>query len=325
MQGLDRLDWNLVPALDALLTERNVSRAARQLRTSQSSASGSLARLRRHFGDELLVRDGRHYRLSPLAQRLQPLASEAVAAARSLIEVAERFDPAVSERTFVLLMSDYAQAVVGPHLIAEVNRLAPHVEVVLQTPATATAEAEEMFSASGDPSRLLSDVDGWFAPREAVRGLPSTGQVEDRWVCLGSTTSWGTELTRDDLASAGWVAFTIPGLGHLPKLRALLSHGLEPRIEVVTDSFTAIPFLVSGTDRLALVQERLARLLAVEGVAVFELPVPLHPLHLTMWWHPKLSGDPGHQWLRSVLRSVLDADPTCGEREQVGVMSEEGT
>lgn len=322
MGGLDRLDWNLVPALNALLQERNVSRAARRINVSQSAASGSLARLRRFFDDELLIRRGHAYDLTPLAERLVPLASAAVTSARSLIDTAASFDPATSTREFTLLMSDYTQAVLGAPLAASVAAAAPHVQLALMSPSAATSEEEELLPAIGDPAQLLAEVDGWVVPQDQVDAMPRTGHFEDRWVCVVAEDhpTIGETLTRDDLVAADWVSFTIPGLSRVPRLRPLLAHGIEPRIALVTESFSAIPFLVSGTTRIGLVQERLGRRLAsAAGVRLLDPPVPLPPLLMTMNWHPDLAGDAGHQWLRTVVESACGrlgpdgpVDPSAG-------------
>jgi hypothetical protein len=106
MDALDRLDWNLVPALNALLVERNLSRAARRLGISQPAASGALARLRRTFDDQLLVRDHSEYTLT----------REAVAAARTVVGNARSFDAAASTREFVIASTEYGQMLSRPTL-----------------------------------------------------------------------------------------------------------------------------------------------------------------------------------------------------------------
>jgi DNA-binding transcriptional LysR family regulator len=112
---MKRLDLNLLPQLQALLELRNVSRAAERLQLSQPATSAALARLRRHFGDDLLVRVGRAYELTPFAQALLPLVEEAMQHVQRATRIRSGFDPASSERTFVIAASDYAATLmVGP-------------------------------------------------------------------------------------------------------------------------------------------------------------------------------------------------------------------
>jgi DNA-binding transcriptional LysR family regulator len=83
--------------------------------------------------------------------------------------------------------------------------------------------------------------------------------------------------------------------------------GIEPRVVAVSESFLALPFLVAGTDRFALVQQRLAaRLYAAADVRILPCPFPVTPLVEALWWHPVYERDTGHQWLRTVFDRVRD-------------------
>ena len=106
------------------------------------------------------------------------------------------------------------------------------------------------------------------------------------------------------MAALPWVGpFTRsdPGAA-IPPLRRLRSLGIDPQIEVVTDSFVTVPFLVAGSNRVAFLQERLARRLApVAAVRILPSPVDVSVV-LTLRWHHSLTDDPGHRWLRGVLQ-----------------------
>ena len=127
---LANLDLNLLVSLDALLAERSVSRAAERLSLSQPSLSASLARLRRHFRDDLLVRVGNRYELTPLAAQLAEQTASALAAVARVFASEPDFDPATAEREFTVLISDYAITVLGPPLAALLQQ-APHVRLRL--------------------------------------------------------------------------------------------------------------------------------------------------------------------------------------------------
>ena len=105
--NLASLDLNLLVSLDALLQERSVTRAATRMGLSQPALSASLARLRRHFGDELLTRVGNEYRLTPLAVQLKELSRLALSGVERVFDAQTEFDPASSRREFSLLVSDY--------------------------------------------------------------------------------------------------------------------------------------------------------------------------------------------------------------------------
>lgn len=112
---MKNLDLNLLPPLQVLLELKNISRAAERLQLSQPATSAAMARLRRHFDDELLVRNGRTYNLTPFAQSLVPLVDEALLHIQRATRVRSGFDPGTSEREFIIAASDYAAAlIVGP-------------------------------------------------------------------------------------------------------------------------------------------------------------------------------------------------------------------
>src|SRR6516165_692691 len=109
--GLGGVDLNLLLALDALLSERNVTRAAERLSVGQPAMSASLRRLRKHFGDPLLVREGRTLLPTPLAGTLAPLAREAVTALEAVFDRQRGFDPLVDSRSFTIMASDYVTVI----------------------------------------------------------------------------------------------------------------------------------------------------------------------------------------------------------------------
>src|SRR3954447_14619573 len=141
MPGIDRvdtgavnlasLDLNLLVSLDALLQERSVTRAAARMGLSQPALSASLARLRRHFGDELLTRVGNEYRLTPMAVQLRDLARLALTGVERVFDAQTEFDPAKSNREFHLLVSDYAVAVVGDTIAQLLAEEAPNARLRL--------------------------------------------------------------------------------------------------------------------------------------------------------------------------------------------------
>ena len=299
VRDFDRLDWNLVPALNALLSELNVSRAARRLGVSQSAASGALARLRRHFDDELLVRRGNGYELSATGARLAPLARAAVDSTRNVLAATRSFDPAASTRVFEIASTEYGQIVLGSVLMARLAQAAPLARVTFRWPSNTAPSASDW----------LARFDGWLGPRDSMPGMPSSGMLEDRWVCVvdAGNTAVGPELTIGEVESHRWVVPTRPREHDVPWRQRLRAYGVELPIVASTESFAAVPFLVAGTARVGVVQHRLARRLAPSsGLRVVECPWSMVPLTLTLWWHGDREHDPGHAWLRSVIADCMD-------------------
>lgn len=281
------LDLNLLTALDALLQERNVTRAAQKLGLSQPTVSAALSRLRRHFGDELLARTGNHYVLTPLAERLVEQSAQALSWTNRVFENRARFDPATATREFVVIASDAQLPVFGRALTELLQREAPGVRVRFQhSTSMVVLHALEH----------LRDVDALVLPQGIVADIPGVDLYRDRWACV---VSGAPELTVEDLRRRPWVlpyASPLPVLSVLHRLRAA---GVEPRAGITTEDFLAIPHLVRGTDRIGLVPGRVAALAdGIPGLVTAELPFELGILVESLWWHPMNDLDPGHIWLR---------------------------
>jgi len=295
---LRNLDLNLLPTLDALLRERNVTRAAEQVGLSQPAVSAALARLRRHFGDELLHRSGNQYELTPLAQQLRAPTELALTGVRRVFDASPEFDPSSADRTFRLTMSDYAMAVFGEQLVRRLAEVAPGVRLQLNHTEPAFVD---------NAAETLRGVDGMVLPHGFLKDIPVTDLYDDSWVCVVSPDNpqVGEELTMEDLATLPWVVMWNLPTAFAPAARQLDMLGVEPRVEVTVDSFLSLPFLVAGTRRIAVLQTRLAeRLAGVAGVRVLPCPWDAVPLKEAFWWHPSHRRDPAHQWLRDFLGQV---------------------
>jgi DNA-binding transcriptional LysR family regulator len=292
---LVNLDLNLLVTLDVLLRERNVTRAAEQLGASQPAVSAALARLRRHFGDELLDRVGNRYQLTPLAVQLAERTAPALAGVRRVFDVSAEFDPSAVEREFTIVTSDYAAAMLGPIVSRMTAERAPGIRLRLQqTSPHAVDHAVDTLRA----------VDGIIVPHGFLGDTPYTDLYEDRWVCIVArgNQAVGAGLTLGQLGELPWVVLYNLPTAFAPAAQQLRMIGVEPRVEVVVDGFLPMPFLVAGTNRVALRQEQLARrIAAVADIRVLPCPFDVVPLAEAFWWHPMYRADPAHKWLRAVL------------------------
>lgn len=298
--NLAGLDLNLLVSLDALLQQRGVTRAARQLGLSQPALSASLARLRRHYGDELLVRVGNDYRLTPLAVQLEGLVRAALTGVERVFAAHPDFDPASSSRDYVLLVSDYVVAVLGDAVANLLAAEAPgaRLRLVANTPALVERAAESLLS-----------HDLILMPHGFVTDLSHQDLYSDEWVCLVAAGSPVVErgLTVDDLRTLPWVLTYNGQTASTPAARQMRMLGIEPRAQVVTESFLTVPALVAGSDRVALLQRRLVDLLPLDlGVRALPCPFEVSPLIEAMWWHPVYDDEPEHVWLRDVMRRAAD-------------------
>ena len=296
--NLANLDLNLLVTLDALLEQRSVSRAAEQMGLSQPAVSAQLARLRRHFGDELLARFGNQYRLTPLASQLRNRVRMAVTGVERVFAAEPDFSPPTTSREFSLAMSDYGLALLGAKLAAELAQHAPGAKLrfTANTPAMVDQAMQSM-----------TGIDLLVMPHGFTDGLSHHDLYRDTWVCLVGTsnTEVGDALTVDHLRTLPWVASYSGPTAATPASRQMRTLGIEPKVRVVTENFLAIPDLIAGTDRIALVQRRLADRLP-DGSRVRTLPCPFEadPMVEAMWWHPMYDDDPEHRYLRGLVLSV---------------------
>jgi DNA-binding transcriptional LysR family regulator len=305
--NLASLDLNLLVSLDALLQQRSVTKAAAQMGLSQPALSASLARLRRHFGDDLLTRVGNEYRLTPLAVQLRDMARGALTGVERVFAAQTDFDPASSTREFSLLVSDYGVAVLGDTLAALLAEEAPHARLrFIANSPSAVDRAEQ----------VLLSTDLLVLPHGFVTDLSHRDLYRDEWVCIvaADNEAVGEQLTVDDLESLPWVVTFHGPTAATPAARQMRMRGIELDVQVVTESFLTVPGLVAGSRRIALLQRRLVELLPLNlGIRALPPPVEVGQLVEAMWWHPAFDDDPEHAYLRDVV--VRATELAVGARE----------
>jgi DNA-binding transcriptional LysR family regulator len=292
--SFENKDLNLLIALRALLEEANVTRAGARVDMGQSSMSTALSRLRTQFGDELLVRVGRDYELTPLARLILPQLEVAIPLIENALMSHEEFNPANSNRTFKIMASDAAQLQLKP-LISQALNEAPGISIVyLPLPEQPTDSEREM---------LVNDF------VVAVAGIGITGESSplytDHYVLL---------VDRDNEAlvdgQLSWAAFTaLPqavvklGQGHmLPADRRLGELGFRRVAAVKLNSYMPLGSVIAGTSMVGIVPSRMAKTLC-EDSTLIAVEAPFGPLemHQNLWWHVSHDNDQAHVWMRQIL------------------------
>ncbi|CAI9401502.1 LysR family transcriptional regulator [Nocardioides sp. T2.26MG-1] len=299
--ALGGTDLNLLLPLKVLLEEGNVTRAGQRLELSQPAMSAALARLRRRFDDELLVRAGRDYELTPFARDLLPEVQHAVRLMESALQLEDEFDPATSQRTFRLTMSDYAIAVVHEPLVRLVEAEAPGVRLTIG----------HLGPESRSSDRVMLDNDALIAPLGF--GFPGLSRPlwRDRMVVIadrGNPRLVDGALTMQDLAELPHAVGSF-GPGVLtPVDRVFGDHGIERRVALQVFGFLPLPFVIEGTDMVAVVPELLARMHLRAGGAIVQVDPPFGEVVLPegYWFAPDRLSDPAHRWLFSRLDAVRD-------------------
>ena len=295
--NLRQFDLNLLVALDVLLQERNVTRAAERLFLSQPAMSGILSRLRHAFGDELLVRVGRNLEPTEFAVNIAERVHECVQELEELLEESRPFDPQCDRRAFRISASDYSALLLCAPLIKRLSAVAPDMSVnFLRLDLTAA----ERINAC--------EIDFAVFPTDIESTLPSAELFQDTWVCAAWSghSSLGDELSLDEFLSLPHLSFNISDPGHVSVADEFLaSTGHTRRIVATTESFTAAPFLLNGTQLLSLLPRRLAeRMQAAADIRLFELPLETPPLREKLVWNPRFTSSPGHTWMREQLVDI---------------------
>jgi DNA-binding transcriptional LysR family regulator len=289
---LANVDLNLLPQLVALLQERGVTRAAHRVGISQPAMSHSLARLRTLLNDEILVRVGRGYGLTPRGTALLVPAQRILNEISGAVLNAVGFRPDADKRHFTLSMSMSTAMVVAPILLDLTSGEARQV----------TFEIVEHAGPEVDPfEQVTVDV----AIVADIVALPHRRRnlYVDRWVAVvweGNTTV-ADALTVEDLSRLHHVAYRSPVIRTQPYV-AMAAAGLEPQVDLVSTDFLLIPLQVVGTQRIAVVQERLVRILAKPlKLRVLDLPLEVPPLGIDIVANPRLDSDPATNWLIETL------------------------
>ena len=297
-----KLDLNLLVALDALLTEGSVTRAAERVHLGQSAMSNALTRLREYFDDELLVQVGRKMEPTPRALALKDPVRDILIRVEAAVAVQPLFDPSRSDREFRLTVSDFTNAMLIPHLLELAHRQSSTVKFHLLPQTT-------------NPKRALEngEVDVLIIPSQyASEEHPTELLFSETFGCLvwsDSPLAHG-EMTLDRYLSQGHVV-TDPSNSQSYETRELAKQGIHRRIEVTTYSFATAPRFVIGTSRILTTHSRLARQAAASMPLVFKpLPVRFDPLQQLLQWHKYRTNDLGIAWLRQMLLqavAVMDA------------------
>ncbi|MDF3289068.1 LysR family transcriptional regulator [Streptomyces silvisoli] len=289
---LKGVDLNLLVALDALLSERNVTRAAKRLSLGQPAMSAALGRLRRYFDDPLLVREGKVLVLTPTAVSLGPLVRDAVAANEAVFGQHRGFDSKADRQRFTIMASDYVTLVLLRPLVARLAREAPSQRVNV-VPVKAD-HAEQLRMGQTDLLVLPAELAGFgFA-------FPQRYLFNDRYVLIADADNHNVRsaVTAEEFARLPYVAYSGGPLSSLAEAQ-LEALGISPSVKASTQSFVTMPHLVIGTPFVSLVPERLARLVAAWArLKVLEPPVPLRPVSEALFWHPRHTADRAHSSLR---------------------------
>lgn len=298
-----RLDYSLLLAFDALMSERSVTRAARRMHMSQPTMSHALARLRDAFDDPIMVRGTGGMLPTPKALQLHGSIRQALEQLERSVGQFGSFDPATDTTTFRVAMVDYAEMVVIPELMCRIRAEAPGVRVVARGIGS---HAELQGLATGEIDLALA----FFADPNETLHRRQLG--EDRYVCITSKGRFREgQLTMARYLEGRHLAIAPAGTATRSRLdAALAAQGLERHVVYHSAHFGAAAAVVERTDLIASVHERAAQMYMREfDVDLHPLPaeIGLDALVLSQVWHARTNDDRAHRWFRGLLVDSCEA------------------
>ena len=293
------IDLNLLSVFQEVYRERQISAAARRLGLTQSAVSNALARLRRTFGDELFVRTAHGMQPTPLAQQMAEPIGAAMAQVALALSQRSRFDPATSGRRFTLAMTDVGEVYFMPVLIDRCRAIAPNVEIA-SSRANGLTLKDDMETGRVDLAiGAFEDVSEALYHRALFRQRFVSMFRKDHPLAKGKV----------DLARFVAAPHLIVDAAQSPydRINGLLEKaGVTAGARFRVPHFTAVPYIVSTSELVVTVPQKLAESAASPfGLKWIEPPLALPTLQTNVFWHRRFNHDPGIQWLRGLIADVF--------------------
>jgi len=293
-----RLDLNLLVTLEALLVEQNVTKAAARLHLSQPAVSAQLSRLRDVFDDPLLIPAQRGMTPTAKAVELLDPLRRALDQVRATVATHRNFDPAKASLTVAIACTDYLHAAVVKPLMVELRTRAPGVRVALRNLDMPQLEAQ---MARGDVDLAL------MTPEAAPPSLRTRHLFDERYVLIGRRNHPRLQggITVEEFAQLEHVIVSLHGGGFVtPVDNALAAFGHSRNVVLSAASFLFVPEIVSQSDFVALVPERLVRDRA-DKLESMDCPFPVEGFAVGMVWHERSHGHGGQRWIRETIAALM--------------------
>lgn len=293
--NLYNLDLNLLLVLDAIYREKNLTRTGERLHITQSAISHALARLRTHFNDQLFVREGNKMEPTSLCNALHKSIDPALEQIVKSIKDRGKFTPERSTRCFRLGISDYLCTILLPEILSIVEKEAPGVSIHISQP---TYEQRAPMLQDGK-------LDIFLGTKRDYGPLIKTEHLfYDHEVCVvrNDHPYIKESIKEDDFPKLKFLAFSLSesGQGFLEDL--LYKKGLGDRIRLIVQQEVTIPYLVSNSDLVGTMAEKLALHFSnLMPIKYFPLPIENALFDICQLWHSRNNVDPANQWMRGVI------------------------
>lgn len=295
--NLRTVDLNLLVALDALLIEQHVTRAADRIGLSQPAMSSALNRLRHIFKDDLLVRTSAGMQATPRALELHEPLQKVLRQIERVIETEPEFEPTCSTQLFTVRLSDVLAALVLPPLTKALEETAPKIRLdIAHLPPPKTIEALEKDEIDLAISMGLQHSNAI----ENARLMP------DRMICLMDRDHplAGEDLTLDGFLAYRHIRVAISPTDFRFVDSQLMTRGLTREVALNLPNWLVVPYILRGTRMLAVMPERLAQAIAADDLVSADLPIESTEFEWTLYWHRRHRHNRAVTWLRDTILAV---------------------
>lgn len=297
--NLSGVDVNLLVAFDALVNERSVTRAARRVGLGQPAMSNALARLRALFDDRLLIRSAREMVPTARALELAGPIHRALVEIQHALDATTTFDPARSERTIRLAVTDYVAVVLLPRLLRHLARVAPLIDVETQ-PLNGSLPSDDLRS-----GRLDLAFGNFPQPPSAPLRQESLFKEDFMCVIRRNHPQVPRRLTLPRFTKLAHILVSPRGERSGVVDRLLAERGLRRRVVLVTSHFMVAPIVVARTDLITTLPRRGAEALEdALRLRLVEPPLRLPRFVISMVWHGRTDEEACGRWFREEVRTI---------------------
>ena len=294
MKDITQLDLNLLKALDALLDECNVTRAASRLGVTQPAMSGMLTRLRENFGDPLFVRAKHGIVPTQRALELSAPLKQVISQIGALLQP-PNFDPLTANITFTIAATDYALRAVALPFLSALKQQAPHIRIAL---VPVDDKQVQLQLERGDIDLAL------LTPESTPPDLHAKNLFDEHYVCVlrqGHPAMQGRkQLTVSQLCELDHALVSYTGGGFRGVTdEALEKLGQQRQVSLSVKSFIILPEILRASDMVAILPSRLVA--GMDDLVVFDPPIEVPGFTKVAAWHERTHRDVAHRWLRELL------------------------
>jgi len=301
--NIRKQDLQLLICFDALAACRSVSKAAQMLNMTQPAMSNTLARLRQKFSDELFLRTRNGVTPTPKALELVEPVRKALEDLEIIMSPAQKFNPQVTRAKLTLTTTGYVEFVLTPNIVRALEKTAPGIQLETRIP---NREIANQRLERGEIDFRI----GWDEqPSEKLR---YANLFQDRFVCIARTNhpSIGTSITLDQYCQIEHARTVIRS--HMSSVenidRAVTALGRRLRIAMISHDYIAVPHMVSRSNLIATVPERLADLMVKQlSIRKFECPVKVPGHAIRLYWHDRTHKSPLHRWFRRLVTETASS------------------